>query len=254
MALSLIIGCCGWGYFREKDFSRQITRKFRSKLQAYAQVFPSVEVNSTFYRIPKLGTAEKWRREADEMNKEFEFSVKASKIITHVDRFGSQSSIDALSQMLDVCAALRAKVLLLQSPESFRPSDGNLSRLEHFFSRIQRGNVGLAWEPRGKWWEMKERIQEICDRFKLICCVDPLRNNPLSTRGIRLGYFRLHGFGKPSMYMYRFSTDELRKLSEKCLALSNRFDSIFVLFNNSFMYENALEFEAIETQRGHRPR
>jgi uncharacterized protein YecE (DUF72 family) len=102
---TITVGCCGWGYLREEDFSAQILRKFRSKLQAYVQLFRSVEVNSTFYRIPKLETAEKWRSEADEMNKQFEFSVKASKIITHIDRFGSRSSIDAFSRMLDICAA-----------------------------------------------------------------------------------------------------------------------------------------------------
>ena len=202
-------------------------------------------MNSTFYRIPKLNTAEKWRSEADEMNKGFEFTVKASKIITHVDRFGSSASIDAFSQMLDVCAALRARVLLLQSPESFRPTGENQNRLEKFFSKIDRAGMKLAWEPRGKWWEVKEDIQKICDQSKLICCVDPFRNEPLLTKGVRIGYFRLHGFGKPSMYMYRYSKGELKTLLEKCASVSNALDSIYLFLNNAFMYENAREFSAL---------
>ncbi len=89
------VGCCGWGYLREKEFSKFLKQKYTSKLQAYAQLFRSVEVNSTFYRIPKLATAEKWRKEADEVNPKFEFTAKASQIITHIDRFGSSKSLDA---------------------------------------------------------------------------------------------------------------------------------------------------------------
>jgi uncharacterized protein YecE (DUF72 family) len=248
---TITIGCCGWGYLREKNFSAHITRKFRSKLQAYVQLFQSVEVNSTFYRIPKLVTAEKWRREADEMNKQFEFTVKASKIITHVDRFGSRASIDAFSQMLDICAALRAKVLLLQSPESFRPTPENINRLEKFFGAVKRGSFTIAWEPRGKWWEMKERVQQLCDQFKIVCCVDPFRNSPLLVAGRRLGYFRLHGFGKPSMYMYRFSGKEMEELLSKCIGLWKSLDRIYVFFNNAFMYENALEFGSLVSSYHH---
>ena len=242
---NISIGCCGWGYLEEKEFSKSIKRKFRSKLQAYAQLFQCVEINSTFYRIPKVSTAERWRTEVDEMNKQFEFSVKASKIITHVDRFGSRSSLDAFSRMLDVCAVLRGKVLLLQSPASFRPTPDNLNRLEKFFSKVNPGEVALAWEPRGKWWEVKEKIQGICRKFRLVCCVDPFQHEPIPTPGVQLAYFRLHGFGEPSMYQYRYSRSELNELLGTCLALSGSVDSTYVFFNNSFMYANACEFQSM---------
>jgi uncharacterized protein YecE (DUF72 family) len=239
------VGCCGWGYLREKEFSRSMERKFRSKLQAYAQLFGSVEVNSTFYRVPKLSTAERWRREADEMNRQFEFCVKASRIITHIDRFGSRSSVDAFSRMQDIGAALRARMLLLQSPASFRPTPENLDRLEKFFSAINPGEVRLVWEPRGKWWDAKHEIVSICEKFKLVCCVDPFRNEPPLTEGVFLAYFRLHGFGEPSMYQYRFTKSQLTELMEKCLKLSKTVDLTAVFFNNSFMYANAFEFQSM---------
>jgi uncharacterized protein YecE (DUF72 family) len=239
------VGCCGWGYLREKEFSKSIERKFRSKLQAYAQLFQSVEVNSTFYRIPKVGTAEKWRREADEMNRQFEFTVKASRIITHIDRFGSRASLDAFSRMLDICAVLRARTLLLQSPASFRPTPENLNRLEKFFSAINPGEVRLAWEPRGRWWDAKDEISSVCEKFKLICCVDPFRNEPFLSRGVRLAYFRLHGLGEPSMYQYQFTKSQLTELMEKCIKLSKIVDLASVFFNNSFMYANAFEFQSM---------
>jgi uncharacterized protein YecE (DUF72 family) len=244
---SIKVGCCGWGYFREKDFSKFIEQTFRSKLQAYAQLFDGVEVNSTFYRIPKIATAEKWRAEADEMNKSFEFTVKASKIITHVDRFASQTSLQAFSQMLDVCAALRAKILLFQSPESFRPTPENKRRIEKFLSQVAQKGLTLTWEPRGTWWDDEQEIQKVCNRFGVICCVDPFRHEPLLITGVKTAYFRLHGFGKPSMYMYRFSEEELTTLKQKVQSLSRLLRVFYIFFNNAFMYENAREFNSFLT-------
>ncbi len=99
--------------------------------------------------------------------------------------------------------------------------------------------MGTTWKMVGG---VRADLQKIYDRFKLICCVDPFRNEPLLTRGVRIGYFRLHGFGKPSMYMYRYSKGELKTLLEKCASLSSSLGSIFLFFNNASMYENAREF------------
>ena len=62
MATSVYTGCCGWSYLRPKEFA--LERPYDSTLQAYAQMLSTVEVNSTFYRIPRRTTAEKWREEA----------------------------------------------------------------------------------------------------------------------------------------------------------------------------------------------
>ena len=47
------------------------------------------------------------------------------------------------------------------------------------------------------------------------------------------------------MYIYRYTESELKEILEKCLSLSSKLDSIFVFINNSFMYENALEFSLL---------
>ena len=54
MAPRLIIGCCGWSYLREQECQPLLTGKNSSRLQAYARLFDSVEVSSTFYRIPRI--------------------------------------------------------------------------------------------------------------------------------------------------------------------------------------------------------
>lgn len=238
------IGCCGWGYFRAKDFHGADWRaKYKSVLQAYAALFPTVEINSTFYRIPKLQTAEKWREQADAVNKKFEFSVKCNQMVTHRIRFG-KASVAVFKRMKDICKALRARIMLLQSPASFKPTKENITRMADFFAGINRRGLVLVWEPRGQWHSQPEQIKKVCKKFKLIECVDPFRNELLCTGKEKIAYFRLHGFGLTSMYNYKFSKIELNELKEKIKALKG-IKSVYTMFNNRYMYENALQFAKI---------
>lgn len=239
----IVIGNCGYSYMRPAEFfGEDWKEKFKSVLQAYSKLFSSVEINSSFYRIPKVSTAEKWKKEADEINKDFIFTVKASQIITHIDKFSGRS-FWAFDQMKEICKALKARILLLQSPASWNPSDDNIKKMEKFFKKIKRENLILTWEPRGKWWDNPELIKEICKKFDIVNCVDPFRNVPQYFGKERITYFRLHGFGRPSMYNYNFSEEELKDLKDNIEAL--KVNEIYIMFNNAFCYQNALEFEKI---------
>jgi len=244
------VGCCGWGFMRPRDFfGDSEAAKFKSILQAYAALFPCVEINSTFYRIPKLSTAEKWRKNVDEINKDFEFTVKATQIITHKIRF-TKASARFFGIMKDVCKKLDAKILLLQSPSSFKATDENIKRMKEFFDAISAGNLLLAWEMRGDWQKKPELIKEVCKDFNLIQCVDPFRNELIWPSRKKIAYFRLHGLGIISMYQYNFSENELKELKAKISALKNNQNvkNFYVMFNNATMYENALQFMKLITK------
>jgi uncharacterized protein YecE (DUF72 family) len=235
------VGCCGWGYLRIKDFfGEEEANKFKSVLQAYASLFPSAEINSTFYRIPKLTTAEKWRKEADEINKNFEFTVKCSQLVTHTIKF-TKGSVKFFNIMKDICKKLDSKILLFQSPAGFKATDENIGRMESFFENIDRENLILTWECRGNWLKNPKLVRKICKKFELVHCVDPFRNEPLYFGKKKIAYFRLHGFGLISMYHYNFSMNELKELKEKIDKLK-KLKEIFVFFNNSNMYQNAVQF------------
>jgi uncharacterized protein YecE (DUF72 family) len=241
MAASVHVGCCGWSYLVEREFSAQIKRKYASKLQAYAQLFKAVEINSTFYRLPRLSTAQKWRSEADAIDASFKFTVKAYQGITHLYRFSGES-VSLFNQLKEICRALRASVLLLQSPASFRPTDASLKAMRSFFDRIEREDLILVWEPRGKWYDDPGVVAELCEECRLVHCVDPFRNDALAFGEAKRAYFRLHGFGRPSMYHYDFSDEELRRLHSILRSLPLSLQQSYVFFNNVSCYRNGLEF------------
>lgn len=238
-------GCCGWSYLDTGEFHDKIAVGYSSKLQAYAQLFDAVEINSTFYRLPQTGTAERWRKEADEVNPDFEFTLKAFRGITHLHRFQKRESLDSFEILKELCSVLWARFLLFQSPASFKPTPANMDNMRTFFDRIDHGGLTMLWEPRGAWYDDPSLIERVCIDNDLVHCVDPFRNDALVFGKPGTAYFRLHGFGKPAMYNYDFSVEELKQLTDRIEGLPGDLSDVYVFFNNEKCYLNGTTFRAL---------
>src|SRR6185312_320824 len=75
-------------------------------LEWYAQRLPTVEINSTFYQMPKTAVLEKWSQATPA---EFRFSIKASRRITHDARLKADAAADSLEYLYRNLATLGAK-------------------------------------------------------------------------------------------------------------------------------------------------
>ena len=226
------VGCCG----------------FAGSQQEYFRLFRLIEIQNTFYKLPRLQTAEKWRTSAPPA---FEFTMKAWQLITHepssptyrrlgrkiapaqFERYGrfrfTAEVLQAWSQTAAFARALGATLVVFQFPASFLPSEENVAGMRAFFSQIGRGISRFAWEPRGPW--PAEVIVQLCTELDLIHCVDPFQQAPLYGQ---FQYFRLHGI---SGYRYQYSDADLQTL----LGWTRQKPS-FVLFNNKSMREDAQRF------------
>ncbi|HID09348.1 TPA: DUF72 domain-containing protein [Candidatus Micrarchaeota archaeon] len=226
------IGACGWRYLDAKRyFGDGWKERFGSKLRAYAQLFDCVEVNSTFYRLPRISTAEKWRREVPEG---FAFTVKMWRAITHEKQFrGADEETEAF---LAVARALRAPVILIQTPRRFRQTGENERIVLDYLSTLPP-SFSYALELRG--WEHSPRFSPF------IWVVDPFASAPPEQDAY---YFRLHGSPPGErMYYYRYTDADLEKLADIVLSLSP--DSVWLFFNNIWMYEDALRFKEVVARR-----
>ena len=229
------VGCCG----------------FIVSQQEYFTLFKLIEIQNTFYQLPRLQTAENWRGVAPPG---FEFTMKAWQLITHepssptyrrlkakidpseFDRYGRFRStpqvMEAWNRTAMFAKTLGVSTVVFQCPASFRPTQQNVTNIREFFSRIDRGQFQFAWEPRGSWPD--ELVLELCGELDLIHCVDPFKNKPQYGH---FQYFRLHGI---TGYAYRYTDDDLRKLKEW---VDNK--PTYVLFNNNWMKDDALRFLAL---------
>jgi uncharacterized protein YecE (DUF72 family) len=252
--MSIKVGCCGWGFFK-------------GGLKAYFKKFSLVEVQQSFYRLPMVKTAERWRADAPDG---FEFTLKAFQAITHlptsptwrrsgievteaiVDKYGwlrpTRENFEAWRRTKEICDALEAKICLIQCPPNFKCTPENIANMRKFLGEIDRGKVELAWEPRGDWKEHPDEVKELCDELDLIHVVDLMRREPLSEHPI--AYIRLHGLNPREYdYSYKYSTAELELLAKKAKALSKKHQEVYLLFNNFFMYDNAVELMNILKKR-----
>jgi uncharacterized protein YecE (DUF72 family) len=239
------IGCCGFPVAQQK----------------YYQAFPVVELQSTFYRLPRESTLERWRETAPSA---FEFVVKTWQVITHPStsptwrranltlepnkaaRYGylrpTAENLEAFSRTLEACRMLHARICLIQCPPSFHATSENVRNLTHFLTKIDSGGLILAWEPRGNWVEKPELIRKLCEQLQVVHVADLLRHDPASP--VPLVYCRLHGLGKRDVnYSYRYTDTDLQLLGRKLSSLDKLgCREAYVLFNNVSMYEDAKRF------------
>ncbi len=225
-------------------------------MKKYFETFKLVEVQRTFYKIPRLETLKRWRKQSPG---DFEFTVKASQLITHSlrspsyrkggvviseenkDKCGSfqptEVNFNAWTETKNACRALDAKIVVLQSPPKFKETEEHVSNMMSFLSSLDRGDLNLVWEPRGDWKD--NTIRKICEKLDLIHCTDLFAKKTLFFKDFT--YFRLHGSPPgEKMYYYRYSNDDLNKLKDICASIDvNR---LYCLFNNVHMFESAKGF------------
>ncbi|WP_457639429.1 DUF72 domain-containing protein [Persephonella sp.] len=82
--MKIFVGCSGFFYWDWKGRFYPEKLKPSEWFTYYAQVFNTVEINSTFYNFPKNSNLRRWYRQSPE---NFVFSIKANKEITHIKRF-----------------------------------------------------------------------------------------------------------------------------------------------------------------------
>ena len=135
----------------------------RAMLSHYAGELPAVEINNTFYRLPKVDLLAKW---AEQVPEDFRFSIKASRRITHFKRLGL-SSTDETTYLVETCATLgpRLGVILFQLPPRMKKDAG---RLAAFLDLLPDG-TRAAFEFRNPSWFDDEVRTLLADRdFALV--------------------------------------------------------------------------------------
>lgn len=224
------VGCCGFSKGRK----------------AYYSEFGLVEVQQTFYKLPAVDTARKWRQEAPP---DFEYTMKAWQLITHpvssptyrkaglkiatdkAKNYGfftpGDEVFEAWFKTREIAKTLKARVIVFQCPTSFVDSAQNVENMKAFFKRVSREDFIFAWEPRGNWSE--RTITSLCRELNLIHCVDPFEAKPLYGR---VKYFRLHG--GPG-YRHQYTEAELKQLLAKISG------ETYILFNNITRHDDALK-------------
>ncbi|HEX5949485.1 MAG TPA: DUF72 domain-containing protein, partial [Actinomycetota bacterium] len=184
------VGTSGWQYrdWRGRFYPQGLSTA--RWLEHYAEHFRTVEVNSSFYRLPRRVTVERWAATVPEG---FLLTMKASRYVTHIRRLRDPE--EPLARMLEVFegAGSRLGPVLFQLPPNF---EADVPRLEAFVRAIP-GRIRAAFEFRHRSWFVPEVFQ-VLDRsgLALVHADRPgTRVDELPTAG-GWAYLRFHQGGR----------------------------------------------------------
>ena len=211
----------------------------RKWLEFYAEYFDTVELNVSFYRLPKKEVFEAWHKRTP---KKFSFSVKGSRFITHIKRL--KECREPVTLLLDHAFPLKKKlgVVLWQLPPRFKFQKERLEEFCILLSTLSRSkNLHHAFEFRDESWFCQEAFRTL-EEFNFAFCIAHGSGLPLVERVTAdFVYLRLHG--GDVLYGSNYSDRELKGWAGKIEGWREKGKDIFVYFNNDaygFAIKNAL--------------
>ncbi len=247
----ILFGTCGWSY---AEWEGILYPHKQSKLKQYSSIFPTVEIDSTFYSLPRDGIVLGWVRYTPPS---FVFSAKLSQTITHKKALDTARGIEPdLDQFLETMGpaieAGKLTCVLVQLPPFLR---FNAQRLEAFLNLLP-DRPSFAVEFRHQSW-LRDETFKLLERYKTAyTIVDEPALPPEIHVTSNLAYVRWHGRGNRPWFNYRYSKEQLQEWVPKIKEVTEKTERILGYFNNHFhgyAPENCLQIMQmldIQTPRG----
>src|SRR5262245_45967593 len=183
--MQFFVGTSGYSYkeWKKKFYPEGLSQE--DMLSYYARHFSTVEINSTFYRMPKAGAFRSWARQVPD---DFRFAFKAPQTITHRKRLkGVGRETKSLLRLVAALKRPRAP-LFFQLPPNFKK---DLPRLEAFLDLIG-SETRAAFEFRHASW-FDDEVFRALQRKSIVLCIADMDDSPppplVGTAG--WGYVRL---------------------------------------------------------------
>jgi len=214
--VKLWVGTSGYSY--KEWLGRFYPERLSAKemLRFYASRFPAVEINNTFYRLPKESVLLSW---AEQVPPEFRFVLKAPQRITHVRRLkDAGAEVEYLFRVATVLG-IRAGAVLFQLPPYLKK---DIERLQTFLSFLPK-DQNVAFEFRHPSWFDEEIFACLRASNCALCMADTDANETRDlTATATWGYVRLR--------QSEYSSADLLQWKER--VLSESWDHAYVFFKH----------------------
>jgi len=247
MPADIHIGTSGYHYKHWVGRYYPEKTKPSEMLSLYTNDFDTVELNNTFYQLPKPETFDAWR---DGTPPDFLFAVKGSRFLTHMIKLKDPER--GLSNFLPRAERLGKKLgpILWQLPPRWNV---NVERLEEFLAKLPR-NQRHAFELRNETW-MTDEVYEVLRKYNAAFCIYELAGyrSPLEVTA-DWTYIRLHG---PTHFKYEgsYSDRQLATWAERIRDWRRKLQAIYVYFDNddsAYAVDNALTLRRLVKARAKR--
>jgi uncharacterized protein YecE (DUF72 family) len=237
------IGTSGWHY--KHWVGRFYPEKFPASrmLEYYSQRFDTVEINNSFYQLPRETALETWREATP---RRFCFAAKGSRYLTHMKKLtDTDQGIDRFFERVDRLG-VKLGPIVFQLPPWW---EVNAERLDRFLAALPRGHR-YAFELRNATWHNAE-VYAILRRHNTAFCIFEIAGMRSDfTLTANFAYVRLHG--PEGAYQGLYSDDVLRNWAARIREWSTSLRAVYIYFDNDqagYAAENAAALQEL-VQRG----
>ena len=244
----VFIGTSGWSYNHWQNTFYPPNLKKQEWLKYYARYFSSVEVNSTFYHLPREQTVKNWVATTPP---DFLFAVKASRYITHLKQLKDpRKTLVKHWALLLLFPPKLGPVLFQFSPKFVKKTQ----RLKEFLRILSQGprpssstsRIKFCVEFRHSSWFCQE-VYEILQEHNIALCFSDTPQYPYQEEiTANFVYLRLHGHKK--LYASKYTQKQLQDYARKIKKWQDRIGNVYCYFDNDafgFAVQNAKELQEI---------
>lgn len=203
----------------------------KPRLSYYASLFNSIEINSSFYKIPQPATVHKW---ADSVPDDFKFTFKLWRGITHNKQLEfDPADIHRFMQVIDQ-AGNKKGCLLVQFPPSVKAD--LINKMLSLINCIRAADVDNKWivalEFRHRSW-YQQSIADMISSLNMITVLHDIQASatPLNYASGKSAYLRFHGPG--GKYRGSYTDDILQEYASYISEWLDERKKVFVYFNNT---------------------
>lgn len=216
------IGCSGYSYRQWKSTFYPSEIAVKEWLKYYSSVFNTVELNSSFYHIPKLQSLQTQFKNTPD---DFKFSVKVHRSITHYQKLkDSKQQIKDFKELIIKGLAHKLGCLLFQFPPSFIFSKEHLNLV---LTQIPGEKENVVEFRHSSWW--CEEVRDALKEKPLTFCNVDFPKLPVEIKDeSKLFYLRLHGV--PDLFKTSYTDKQLYHYAQH-ISLK---EPVYVYFNNTF--------------------
>lgn len=225
---NVFIGTSGYSYGEWREVFYPKGTPSAGYLSYYAEKFPAVEINSSFYNLPRATTIDKWMTQVPPA---FKFCLKLSRYITHMKKLVQPE--EALERFFINISALQNHMgpVLVQLPASLHFKK---YKCEHFCKVLaeQYPEFDFAIEPRHASWFTDESL-DMLRKANIAFVISEAGDNFVGFEAVtsKHVYIRFHGPDK--LYYSSHSNEQLRSYAKKIKAWSKAGHTCWVFFNNT---------------------
>ncbi|HET7319571.1 MAG TPA: DUF72 domain-containing protein [Nitrospirota bacterium] len=235
--MKIYAGTSGFAYkeWKGKFYPEKIPPK--EMLHFYSERLGAVEINNTFYRMPRESVLKSW---AEQVSGGFIFALKAPQVITHIKQL--RNVFEETEYLFKALSVLGGKLgpVLFQFPKSFR---ANVLALEDFLALIP-GDTDCAFDFRSPTW-LDAGMPDLLRKKGCSLCMEDTDENPVN------GIIGTSTWGYLRLRRSEYTEDGLSEWAERIL--SQKWERAFVFFKHedgARGAEMALRFQELIGARG----